>query len=73
MTHYSKTDLSLTEIMRLEDYRVGLIDPIDAQVAREFPCEECGGQCSARGYRNPHTGGYRVFSVCEDCGNEEEF
>jgi hypothetical protein len=45
---------------------------IDAEVATDEPCEECGGVCIYHGRRNDR-GSYRAFSECENCGRVIEF
>lgn len=46
---------------------------IDAEVAAEIPCENCGGQCVYRGRKNFRTGSYRAFSECQNCKRVIEF
>ena len=56
----------------LEGFDSQYINSIDAEVAAEYPCSLCGGQCIGKGRRNPQ-GNYRCFSECQKCGNVFEF
>ena len=44
---------------------------IDAEIAEQYPCSECGGHMHYESERTKNS--YRAFSVCDDCGNREEF
>jgi len=44
---------------------------IDAQCVERMTCRKCGGACYYQPWSKP--GSYRAFSVCLDCGHEEEF
>lgn len=45
---------------------------IDREVAEEFPCEKCGGECR---YESRSGEPFRSFAICKDkeCGHEIEF
>jgi hypothetical protein len=45
---------------------------IDARIASDGKCAECGGAMHYRSQRTPG-GGYRALAVCQDCDNVIEF
>lgn len=44
---------------------------IDQEVSTEYTCDRCGGQLFYQPFTKP--GGYRAFTVCEQCGDVQEF
>lgn len=44
---------------------------LDAEIAEEQPCSECGAKMYYEGYETPSS--YRAFAVCPKCGHYEEF
>lgn len=56
----------------LENGYTRYINPIDAEVAAEYPCEKCGGH-NRYGEGALKNGSYYVFAICPDCGHEAEF
>jgi hypothetical protein len=56
----------------LEGYEDRHWNKIDAEVAGDTPCGNCGGQCGYIGLKNRH-GSYRAFSVCQKCDYVIEF
>ena len=63
------------DLLRADGYRYGAPSSeafsIDAEVAFNTPCHQCGGRCYYVPYSKP--GSYRAFAICLDCGHEEEF
>ena len=66
--------MNLKADLELEGY-TRFVHPLDAEVALENPCEECGSmEKSVQGWRKDRDlHSYRVFSICNFCGNVVEF
>ena len=56
----------------LSGYTDSMYNPIDADVATDRSCENCGGQCEYHGMENDRHS-YRAFSVCKECRRAIEF
>lgn len=65
----------LATLMREIGYERFPAHTIDIEVAKNTPCEECGGECEAIGFRRIRLGTccYVVYSLCKKCGDAVEF
>ena len=63
-------EFSLSAQLMAEGYK-SHFNPIDAEVAREYPCKLCGAVCYYIGLKKGSS--YRAISRCTGCGNEYEF
>ena len=69
--------MNLTELLDTGYHRRHAVhegEMIDAEVAAEMDCSQCGSPCEYEGWHN-RAGSYIALAVCTNplCGHEEEF